>query len=313
MAETAAAQPPNLAPSSPPQKRKRADAGSPDTRRSKRGAAAPIEMAATAYMEDPGPLEHHTEFTTGQMPAPASASAPAPDPAPVSTTAPVTESTEVAPVDERPAIHNSTTLDAPSTAAAALGSMFPQLNVPVPTEQKFASQHVDGGEHPGDTSAYSADDVTQGGESSHDASSPNGTAKPSASGVHAKPAVGSEEWHRMRKDNHKEVERRRRETINEGINELAKIVPGCEKNKGAILQRAVVFITQLKENETQNIEKWTLEKLLTEQAIAELSASNDKLKVEVERLYGELESWKNVAQDAGLQVPQKSEPSEPAS
>lgn len=244
MAETAAAQPPNLAPSSPPQKRKRADAASPDTRRSKRGAAAPIEMAATAHMEDPGPLEHYTEFTTGQMPAPAPApapdsapapapapasapvpapvpapapgpastpvpapvSAPEPDPAPVSATAPVTGSTEVAPVDERPAIHNSTTLDATSTAAAALGSMFPQLNVPVPTEHKFANQHVDGGEHPGDTSAYSADDVTQGGDSSHEASSPNSTAKPSTSGIHAKPAVGSEEWHRMRKDNHKEGE-----------------------------------------------------------------------------------------------------------
>lgn len=96
------------------------------------------------------------------------------------------------------------------------------------------------------------------------------------------------------------VERRRRETINEGINELAKIVPGCEKNKGSILQRAVAFITQLKENETQNIEKWTLEKLLTEQAIAELSNSNDKLKQECERLYRELDTWKRVAQNAGL-------------
>lgn len=92
------------------------------------------------------------------------------------------------------------------------------------------------------------------------------------------------------------VERRRRETINEGINELAKIVPGCEKNKGSILQRAVQFITQLKENEQQNIEKWTLEKLLTEQAIAELSTSNDKLKQECDRLYRELETWKKAAQ-----------------
>ncbi|PHH66059.1 hypothetical protein CDD81_584 [Ophiocordyceps australis] len=121
---------------------------------------------------------------------------------------------------------------------------------------------------------------------------------------HPKPSVGSEEWHKMRKDNHKEVERRRRETINEGINELAKIVPGCEKNKGSILQRAVSFITQLKENEQQNIEKWTLEKLLTEQAITELSASNDKLKQECERLYRELETWKRVAQNAGLEPPQ---------
>lgn len=100
------------------------------------------------------------------------------------------------------------------------------------------------------------------------------------------------------------VERRRRETINEGINELAKIVPGCEKNKGSILQRACHFIIQLKENEQQNIEKWTLEKLLTEQAITELSTSNDKLKQECERLFRELETWKRVAQNAGLEAPQ---------
>lgn len=97
------------------------------------------------------------------------------------------------------------------------------------------------------------------------------------------------------------VERRRRETINEGINELAKIVPGCEKNKGSILQRAVQFITQLKENESQNIEKWTLEKLLTEQAIAELSSSCDKLKAEVTRNYKEVEAWKRCAQRAGVE------------
>lgn len=103
------------------------------------------------------------------------------------------------------------------------------------------------------------------------------------------------------------VERRRRETINEGINELAKIVPGCEKNKGSILQRACHFIVQLKENEQQNIEKWTLEKLLTEQAITELSTSNDKLKQECERLYRELETWKRVAQNAGLEPPQPKE------
>jgi hypothetical protein len=96
------------------------------------------------------------------------------------------------------------------------------------------------------------------------------------------------------------VERRRRETINEGINEIAKIVPGCEKNKGSILARAVQFITQLKDNETQNIEKWTLEKLLTEQAIAELSSSCDKLKNECQRARAECEQWKKAAQKAGI-------------
>ncbi|KAL1306471.1 hypothetical protein AAFC00_005169 [Neodothiora populina] len=117
----------------------------------------------------------------------------------------------------------------------------------------------------------------------------------------SKPAVGTSEWHKVRKDNHKEVERRRRETINEGINEIAKIVPGCEKNKGSILQRAVQFIQQLKENESQNIEKWTLEKLLTEQAIAELSATCDKLKEQHNQTYAELQAWKKCAERAGLQ------------
>ena len=96
------------------------------------------------------------------------------------------------------------------------------------------------------------------------------------------------------------VERRRRETINEGINEIAKIVPGCEKNKGSILARAVQFITQLKDNETQNIEKWTLEKLLTEQAISELTRSCDKLKNECQRAWSECEQWKKAAQKAGV-------------
>lgn len=107
------------------------------------------------------------------------------------------------------------------------------------------------------------------------------------------------------------MERRRRETINEGINELAKIVPGCEKNKGSILQRAVAFITQLKENEQQNIEKWTLEKLLTEQAISELSTANDKLKSEVERLEREVNTWRKAAQNSGLQAAQKEETGPP--
>jgi len=104
-----------------------------------------------------------------------------------------------------------------------------------------------------------------------------------------KPPVGSEEWHRQRRENHKEVERRRRDTINAGINELAKIVPGCEKNKGSILNRAVQYIQQLKENEAANIEKWTLEKLLTDQAIQELQTQVEMLKNENGRLRAELD------------------------
>ena len=97
------------------------------------------------------------------------------------------------------------------------------------------------------------------------------------------------------------MERRRRETINEGINEIAKIVPGCEKNKGSILQRAVEYIQQLKANETRNIDKWTQEKLLTDQVVVELSTSVDKLKNELDRVRQEAERWKRTCQNAGLE------------
>ncbi|WPK23395.1 hypothetical protein PUMCH_000634 [Australozyma saopauloensis] len=104
-----------------------------------------------------------------------------------------------------------------------------------------------------------------------------------------KPQHGTEAWHRLRRENHKEVERRRRELINSGIKDLAALIPTPDTNKAQILQRAVEFIRRLKENENNNIEKWTLEKLLTEQAVSELNASNEKLKAELERAYREIE------------------------
>ncbi|KAF7724913.1 basic helix-loop-helix protein [Apophysomyces ossiformis] len=104
-----------------------------------------------------------------------------------------------------------------------------------------------------------------------------------SSDENGKPPVGSAEWHRLRRENHKQVERRRRETINEGINEIARIVPGCEKNKGSILQRAAAYIQQLKDNEAATLEKWTLEKLLTDQAINELNRQVELLKAELDR------------------------------
>ncbi|KAJ7146159.1 hypothetical protein C8R44DRAFT_599688 [Mycena epipterygia] len=92
--------------------------------------------------------------------------------------------------------------------------------------------------------------------------------------------MGSDEWSRQRKDNHKEVERRRRGNINEGINELGRIVPNGsgEKAKGAILSRAVQYIHHLKENEARNIEKWTLEKLLMDQAMGDLQVQLDEIR-----------------------------------
>ncbi|CAN6615500.1 centromere-binding protein 1 [Trichomonascus vanleenenianus] len=115
-----------------------------------------------------------------------------------------------------------------------------------------------------------------------------------------RPAVGTEEWHRIRRDSHKEVERRRRVSINEGINKIAEIVPDCDKQKSHILRRAYDYIVKLKENEQANMQKWTLEKLLTEQAIAELSAQNKTLRNELNQAWREAEQWKNACTSRGI-------------
>jgi transcriptional regulator CBF1 len=183
--------------------------------------------------------------------------------------------------------------EASDTAAAAL-SAYNGLTVPQPTEMTFQSQPT-----AGDHSTFNIADQSPFMDMKQTPQQGAGNTSPSQSTPSSsKPAVGTDEWHRLRRDNHKEVERRRRETINEGINELAKIVPGCEKNKGSILQRAVQFITQLKENEAQNIEKWTLEKLLTEQAIAELSASVDK--ADAGRAWQECDIYKRACEQNGI-------------
>lgn len=112
-----------------------------------------------------------------------------------------------------------------------------------------------------------------------------------------RPEHGSDEWHRLRRLNHKEVERRRRESINIGINELQELLPTSNSNKAQVLKRAAEYIRRLKENESANIEKWTLEKLITDQAVNELANSNEKLKTELEKAYRELEYWKKTVLD----------------
>ncbi|EHA54842.1 hypothetical protein MCOR27_006327 [Pyricularia oryzae] len=286
-------------PSSPTQKRKRAsESASPDSRRSKRGAiATPNNVSVPVPV--PVPV---AEDTSGQLYMDSAMAASAPQPGSDNINADDFSALQQATVDHGDV---SDPANASSTAAAALGSMYPTLHVPQTTEETFAAQVGADTEHNDNSFGVTPDGLPM--ESPMEDMQQSQFNQLQQRNGPQKPAVGSEEWHKLRKDNHKEVERRRRETINEGINELAKIVPGCEKNKGSILQRSVAFITQLKDNETQNIEKWTLEKLLTEQAIAELSQSNDKLKTECERLYGELESWKRVAQAAGLSPEPKEE------
>jgi transcriptional regulator CBF1 len=94
--------------------------------------------------------------------------------------------------------------NASSTAAAALGSMYPTLHVPQSTEETFAAQSV-GDDH--QDSSYKLDVTHPDGlpdmSGANGVRGPDSIFKPTNPGG-PKPTVGSEEWHKMRKDNHKE-------------------------------------------------------------------------------------------------------------
>ena len=109
---------------------------------------------------------------------------------------------------------NST--NASSTAAAALAGIMPQLTVPQPTELSFAST---GSVTDVDRQLDSSFDLgaQDGNQNHHTQGAPynltpftgQGTAAQvqaarEASNGGSKPAVGTDEWHKVRRDNHKE-------------------------------------------------------------------------------------------------------------
>lgn len=106
------------------------------------------------------------------------------------------------------------------------------------------------------------------------------------------PEVRSDEWHRLRRDNHKEVERRRRETINKNIDELAKIVPNCDKHKGQILKRSIDYIHQLQAESKKAREEYAYGEMLLKQTLSEFTTRNKALQTELEQAWREAEHWK---------------------
>lgn len=78
-----------------------------------------------------------------------------------------------------------------STAAAALAGIYPTMTVPQPTDVSFATQGSDGDRNDSFMDNSQQDSMVYGESNVH-------------SGRVSKPAVGSEEWHKVRKDNHKE-------------------------------------------------------------------------------------------------------------
>lgn len=184
---------------SPGQKRKR-DAESPEAQRAKR-TAPPAAMSAdtAAFIENA--IEATQAATAGGV-----------------------NVADFSALQQAAAAEHSEPTDpsnATSTAQAALG-MYPTLHVPASTEEQFAAQSGTDGDQAHENSFDP--EVTQP-DSIMDATavSPDQQQPPSASnGAHSsghrysnssttpnpKPSVGSEEWHKMRKDNHKEGESR---------------------------------------------------------------------------------------------------------
>ena len=106
----------------------------------------------------------------------------------------------------------------------------------------------------------------------------------------------------MRRDNHKEVERRRRETINAGIKDLEAVIPNPDKNKGAILRQAVNYIQSIQEAHQKAVaenealtaiqferEKALLEKNVAQNQLQNLIAEHDRLKRDYEALRKEVD------------------------
>ena len=83
-------------------------------------------------------------------------------------------------------------------------------------------------------------------------------------------------------------------------------MPGCEKNKGSILARAVTYINDLKKREEGTSSNRTLEMSVLEQAVSELSTRNEQLQHDLkewqddnERLQKENESLKEKIRQLG--------------
>ena len=95
--------------------------------------------------------------------------------------------------------------NASSTAAAALAGIYPTMTIPQPTDVSFATQASDADRN---DASFNMGDDSQQNESFMDNSASGGHSSGGrGSGSGSKPAVGSEEWHKVRKDNHKEGKR----------------------------------------------------------------------------------------------------------
>ncbi|KAJ5562605.1 hypothetical protein N7535_002948 [Penicillium sp. DV-2018c] len=188
-----------------------------------------------------------------------------------------------------------------ANAKAALAAHTPQHKYPPPPDAGFDASNLTSGLPQGMSFGDEMNQQPMGGGHNHSSTAAAVYAAREAQSMNQKPTVGSPEWHQVRKNNHKEVERRRREAINEGINRISHLVPNCDKNKGAILQRAIEYIQQLQEEKKIVDEQFEKHSLTAGHAINEISNANAKLKSELARRNNIALKWLTRCRDAGLE------------
>jgi bHLH factor len=108
--------------------------------------------------------------------------------------------------------HNQAVIPSASDTATAALAQYHTMSVPQPTENTFMHQPTEGGDRISATPADQTPGVQRSGSfGDMEGAGPNGNAS-SPTGTQAtpggsKPSVGSEEWHKVRRDNHKEGEK----------------------------------------------------------------------------------------------------------
>ena len=104
------------------------------------------------------------------------------------------------PSDQNSQSNGSNVVRDPSDTAAAALTAYNGMTVPQPTEMSFQNQPPDGGHN----ASFDMSSNHQFGLDALKEPAPGAAASPQQGTPTHKPAVGSEEWHRVRRDNHKE-------------------------------------------------------------------------------------------------------------
>ncbi|KAI8865308.1 hypothetical protein GQ42DRAFT_105889, partial [Ramicandelaber brevisporus] len=95
-----------------------------------------------------------------------------------------------------------------------------------------------------------------------------------------RPRITDPEHPERRKEKHRGVERNRREQIRQATVRLQKMIPHGYEHKGKMLVQAADYIGELRESLNDHIDKWMLEKMVTEQLINDLTSQVAKLQGE---------------------------------